>query len=286
MAWWARNKDKKPGTQAARKRSVPQGLFQKCDACGATVESQKVKQALWCCPQCGQHFVLPTDERIKLIVDEGTFVEEDQRIQPEDPLEFRDSKRYGDRLRAAQKQVGTADAFREGSAKILGREVAVGFFVFEFMGGSMGSVVGEKITRLFERAIARRCPAVIFNASGGARMQEGILSLMQMAKTTAALARLKELGLPYISVLLHPTTGGVAASFAMLGDVIVAEPKALIGFAGPRVIEQTIRQKLPEGFQRSEFLLAHGMVDLIVERKDMKERLGQLVELLGSSKAA
>jgi acetyl-CoA carboxylase carboxyl transferase subunit beta len=159
--------------------------------------------------------------------------------------------------------------------------VSVGFFVFEFMGGSMGSVVGEKITRLFERARAERVPAIIFNASGGARMQEGILSLMQMAKTTAALARLKEAGLPYISVLLHPTTGGVAASFAMLGDVIVAEPKALIGFAGPRVIEQTIRQKLPEGFQRSEFLLQHGMVDSIVKRKDMKEMLGRLVSLLG-----
>ncbi len=285
-AWWARNKEKKTATP--RKRSVPSGLFQKCDECGATVESEKVKQALWCCPQdkCGHHFVLPTEERIKLVLDEGSFVEEDLRIQPEDPLQFRDSKKYSDRLRAAQKQVGTADAFREGLGKIHGREVAVGFFVFEFMGGSMGSVVGEKITRLFERALHRRCPAVIFNASGGARMQEGILSLMQMAKTTAALARLKESGVPYISVLLHPTTGGVAASFAMLGDVIVAEPKALIGFAGPRVIEQTIRQKLPEGFQRSEFLLTHGMVDLIVERKHLKARLGQLVELLGSSKAA
>ena len=271
----------KPEVAAKTKRSVPSGLFQKCDECGETVPSGQVKEAMWCCPKCGHHFVMPTEERIKITVDDGSFVEEDRKIQPTDPLEFRDSKRYADRLRGAQKQVGVADAFREGRAMICGRPVSVGFFVFEFMGGSMGSVVGEKITRLFERARAERVPAIIFNASGGARMQEGILSLMQMAKTTAALARLKEAGLPYISVLLHPTTGGVAASFAMLGDVIVAEPKALIGFAGPRVIEQTIRQKLPEGFQRSEFLLQHGMVDSIVKRKDMKEMLGRLVSLLG-----
>jgi acetyl-CoA carboxylase carboxyl transferase subunit beta len=286
MAWWSRTKDKKGAAEAAPKRSVPSGLFQKCDDCGQTIESAKVKAALWCCPLCGFHFVMPTAERIRITVDEGTFAEEDRAIAPEDPLEFRDSKRYADRLRSAQKQVGTPDAFREGLARIDGREVAIGFFVFEFMGGSMGSVVGEKITRLFERALLRRCPAIIFNASGGARMQEGILSLMQMAKTTAALARLKEAGLPYVSVLLHPTTGGVAASFAMLGDVIVAEPKALIGFAGPRVIEQTIRQKLPEGFQRSEFLLEHGMVDLIVERKLLRERLGELVAVLGPRERA
>jgi acetyl-CoA carboxylase carboxyl transferase subunit beta len=281
-AWWSRPKSKmRPEVAAKTKRSVPSGLFQKCDDCGETVPSGQVKEAQWTCPKCGFHFVMPTEERIKITVDEGSFVEEDCKIQPTDPLEFRDSKRYGDRLRGAQKQVGVADAFREGRATIDGRPVSIGFFVFEFMGGSMGSVVGEKITRLFERALDGRMPAIILNASGGARMQEGILSLMQMAKTTAALARLKEAGLPYISVLLHPTTGGVAASFAMLGDVIVAEPKALIGFAGPRVIEQTIRQKLPEGFQRSEFLLQHGMVDSIVKRKDMKEMLGRLVALFG-----
>ena len=282
MAWWSRPKSKmKPEVAAKTKRSVPSGVFQKCDDCGETVPSGQVKENLWTCPKCGFHFVMPTEERIKFTVDEGSFVEEDRKIQPTDPLEFRDSKRYADRLRGAQKQVGVADAFREGRAMIEGKPVSIGFFVFEFMGGSMGSVVGEKITRLFERARAERVPAIIFNASGGARMQEGILSLMQMAKTTAALARLKEAGLPYISVLLHPTTGGVAASFAMLGDVIVAEPKALIGFAGPRVIEQTIRQKLPEGFQRSEFLLQHGMVDSIVKRQDLKEMLGRLVGLLG-----
>ena len=285
MAWWSRPKSKmKPEVAAKTKRSVPSGVFQKCDDCGETVLSGQVKENLWTCPKCGFHFVMPTEERIKITVDEGSFVEEDRKIQPTDPLEFRDSKRYADRLRGAQKQVGVADAFREGRAMIEGKPVSIGFFVFEFMGGSMGSVVGEKITRLFERARAERVPAIIFNASGGARMQEGILSLMQMAKTTAALARLKEAGLPYISVLLHPTTGGVAASFAMLGDVIVAEPKALIGFAGPRVIEQTIRQKLPEGFQRSEFLLDHGMVDLIVERKHLRKRLAELVALLGPQK--
>jgi acetyl-CoA carboxylase carboxyl transferase subunit beta len=286
-AWWSRPKSKmKPEVAAKTKRSVPSGVFQKCDECGETVPSGQVKEAMWCCPKCGHHFVMPTEERIKITVDDGSFVELDRTIQPEDPLQFRDSKRYSDRLRSAQKQVGTADAFREGRATIGGLPVSIGFFVFEFMGGSMGSVVGEKITRLFERALAERVPAIILNASGGARMQEGILSLMQMAKTTAALARLKEAGLPYISVLLHPTTGGVAASFAMLGDVIIAEPKALIGFAGPRVIEQTIRQKLPAGFQRSEFLLQHGMVDSIVKRQDMREMLGRLVGLLGPQQRA
>jgi acetyl-CoA carboxylase carboxyl transferase subunit beta len=280
-AWWSRQKNKKKPDEAVKlKRSVPSGLFQKCEGCGATLETERVKQALWCCPQCGYHFVLPTEDRVRLIVDEGSFVEHDTTIQPEDPLAFHDSKRYADRLRAAQKQVGMADAFKAGLATIDGKRVSIGFFVFEFMGGSMGSVVGEKITRLFERARAQHIPAIIFNASGGARMQEGILSLMQMGKTTAALARLKEAGLPYISVLLHPTTGGVAASFAMLGDVILAEPKALIGFAGPRVIEQTIRQKLPEGFQRSEFLLEHGMVDAIVKRSELKETLARLCGLL------
>jgi acetyl-CoA carboxylase carboxyl transferase subunit beta len=277
MAWWSREKDKKG---AAQKRSVPSGLFQKCDGCGATVESKKIHDAGWLCPECSHHFALPTDERIRLTVDEGSWHEEDLDMQPQDPLGFTDSKHYVDRVHAAQQQVGAPDAFRGGTARVLGREVAIGFFVFEFMGGSMGSVVGEKIARLFERALERRTAAVIFSASGGARMQEGILSLMQMAKTTAALARLKEAGLPYLSVLLNPTTGGVAASFAMLGDIILAEPKALIGFAGPRVIEQTIRQKLPEGFQRSEFLLSHGMVDMIVPRPALRARLGQLIELL------
>jgi acetyl-CoA carboxylase carboxyl transferase subunit beta len=217
---------------------------------------------------------MPTNDRMALVLDEGSFGEDDMGLESADPLGFRvDGTKYPERVRAAIRKTGTNEAYRSGPATIGGHDVEVGFFVFEFMGGSMGSVVGEKITRQFERALARRVPAIIFCASGGARMQEGVLSLMQMAKTSAARARLSAAGVPYISVLLHPTTGGVAASIAMLGDIIITEPNALIGFAGPRVIEQTIRQKLPEGFQRAEFLLEHGMVDMIVERRDMRPGL-------------
>jgi len=281
MAWWNRNKTKKePGEALAEKRSVPSGLWQKCDDCGAILETSKVAESLYLCSNCGFHFVMPTEARIRLVCDEGSFAPRDEDLAPRDALGFRDSKRYADRLTAAAKNVGALDAYQYGTGRVDGIECSLGFFVFEFMGGSMGSVVGEKIARQFELALSRRIPAIIFSASGGARMQEGILSLMQMAKTTAALARLREAGIPYISVLLHPTTGGVAASFAMLGDLIVAEPKALIGFAGPRVIEQTIRQKLPEGFQRSEFLLQHGMVDRIIDRRQLKAELAQLLRLL------
>jgi acetyl-CoA carboxylase carboxyl transferase subunit beta len=278
MAWWSREKEKKPGAEAlSEKRSVPRGLFKKCDACGVTVETERVVDALYCCPRCDHPFTMPTEARIRMLADEGSWREQDAGVRPVDRLGFKDQKRYVDRIAAAQRSTGATDAFRAGSATIGGHAVELGVFAFEFLGGSMGSVVGEKIARLFERAEANRCAAIVCSASGGARMQEGILSLMQMAKTTAALARLKEAGLPYFSVLLHPTTGGVAASFAMLGDVILAEPDALIGFAGPRVIEQTIRQRLPEGFQRSEFLLEHGMVDVIVQRKELKARLATLV---------
>ncbi len=277
MAWWSRQKEKKPAREAlSEKRSVPQGLFRKCDACGATLETERVVEALYCCPRCDHHFVMPTEARLRLLADEGSWQEADADVRPVDRLGFVDQKRYVDRLAAAQRSSGAVDAFRSGSATLEGQPVELGVFAFEFLAGSMGSVVGEKIARLFERATARRRPAIVCSASGGARMQEGILSLMQMAKTTAALARLKEAGLPYFSVLLHPTTGGVAASFAMLGDVILAEPDALIGFAGPRVIEQTIRQRLPEGFQRSEFLLEHGMIDVIVPRKELRARLATL----------
>ena len=278
MAWWSRQKDKKPAAEAlSEKRSVPSGLFQKCDDCGATLETERVRDALYCCPHCDHHFTMPTAARIAALVDEGSWVEHDADVGPVDRLGFVDGKRYADRIVTAQRNTGTLDAFRSGLATFDGQKVALGVFAFEFMGGSMGSVVGEKVARLFERAVKERCAAIVCSASGGARMQEGILSLMQMAKTTAALARLKNAGLPYFSVLLHPTTGGVAASFAMLGDVIVAEPHALIGFAGPRVIEQTIRQRLPEGFQRSEFLLDHGMVDVIVPRKQLRQKLSTLV---------
>ncbi len=277
MAWWSRQKAKKPAAEAPAKRSVPQGLFQKCDDCGATLETERVRDSLYCCPRCDHHFAMPTEARIAALVDEGSWSERDADVKPVDRLGFVDGKKYADRIVSAQRNTGSPDAFRSGAATLDGQKVMLGVFAFEFMGGSMGSVVGEKIARLFERAEEERCAAIVCSASGGARMQEGILSLMQMAKTTAALARLKEAGLPYFSVLLHPTTGGVAASFAMLGDVIIAEPQALIGFAGPRVIEQTIRQQLPEGFQRSEFLLDHGMVDIIVPRKQLRAKLSTLV---------
>ena len=259
---------------------MPEGLFVKCDECSAPIEAEKARAALYTCPSCGFHFGMPTPARIEAMVDADSFVEWDSELLPQDPLRFVDTQRYHERLVTAQSETGERDAFRAGSATLDGCRVAVGFFSFEFLGGSMGSVVGEKVTRLFERALSEGCPALIFCASGGARMQEGILSLFQMAKTTSALSRLKAAGLPYVAVLLHPTTGGVAASFAMLGDVIVAEPKALIGFAGPRVIEQTIKQKLPPGFQRAEFLQAHGMIDMVVPRAELRARLSQLIGLL------
>jgi acetyl-CoA carboxylase carboxyl transferase subunit beta len=277
-AWWSRPKSKMKADVAAKtKRSVPSGVFQKCDDCGETVPSGQVKENMWTCPKCGFHFVMPTEERIKITVDEGSFAEEDRTIQPEDPLEFRDSKRYADRLRTAQKQVGVADAFREGLATIGGLPVSVGFFVFEFMGGSMGSVVGEKLARLARRSADKRIPMVVVCTSGGARMQEGALSLMQMAKTSAAISLMKQAAVPYISILTDPTTGGVSASFAMQGDVILAEPGAVIGFAGQRVIKQTIGQDLPEGFQTAEFLLEKGQVDDVVPRASLRETTSRLL---------
>jgi acetyl-CoA carboxylase carboxyl transferase subunit beta len=232
------------------------------------------------CASCGQHEALPIRRRFELVLDPGSFHELDGELTPQDPLGFVDSKRYRDRLRATYKTTGLRDAFVSGVGAIGKVPVSVGCFAFEFMGGSMGSVVGEKVARVFDRAYERRVPAVVFSSSGGARMQEGIFSLMQMAKTSAAIHRFRQIRKPYVSVMLHPTTGGVAASFAWLGDVILAEPRALVGFAGPRVIEQTIREKLPEGFQRSEFLLEKGMIDAIVHRHELRERLVQLLSLL------
>jgi len=257
-----------------------QGLWAKCEECDEIIYRQEIEKNLNVCPACGHHMAWPARSRLKELLDPGSFEEMDQALEPQDPLGFSDSKRYKDRLRSTRKSLGETDAFVSGLGRIEGKQVSVGCFVFEFMGGSMGSVVGEKVTRVFERAHELKCPALVFSASGGARMQEGIFSLMQMAKTSAAIARFREIRRPYISVMLHPTTGGVAASFAWLGDVIIAEPKALIGFAGPRVIEQTIRQKLPEGFQRSEFLLEHGMIDSIVHRKELRQKLGQLLGLM------
>ncbi|MCX5748537.1 MAG: acetyl-CoA carboxylase, carboxyltransferase subunit beta [Proteobacteria bacterium] len=272
MAWWSRTQ----GLAAEPKKSVPKGVWTKCERCNVTLYEVDLDNNHRVCTGCGHHFRLPTEMRIALMTDEGSWQEHDRELESADPLGFRvDGKKYVDQLKSAVRKVGSGDAYRAGTAKIGGVDVEAGFFVFEFMGGSMGSVVGEKIARQFERAVTFRRPAIMFCASGGARMQEGVLSLMQMAKTSAARSRLRETRTPYIAVLLHPTTGGVAASVAMLGDIIIAEPDALIGFAGPRVIEQTIRQQLPPGFQRSEFLLEHGMVDLVVPRKDLKATISR-----------
>ena len=257
-----------------------EGLWVKCAECDAICLREEFERNYNVCSSCGLHMPWPARIRLATIFDANTFEEKDAHLGPVDSIDFSDTKKYKDRIKSTQKSLQVKDAFISGLCAIGGRTVSVGCFVFEFMGGSMGAVVGEKVTRVFERALEFKIPAIIFSTSGGARMQEGIFSLMQMAKTCAAVQRFREIRQPYISVLLHPTTGGVAASFSWLGDVLLAEPKALIGFAGPRVIEQTIRQKLPEGFQRSEFLFEHGMVDAIVCRKDLRGKLSQLLTLL------
>ena len=279
MAWFHKVPIRK--VPAQDKHARMEGLWVKCDGCGEIVFKQDIEKNLETCPKCEHHYPLQVRRRLELVLDPGSFVEKDLGLETTDPLQFSDSKKYKDRVRSAARTSGESEAFISGLGRIAGREVSVGAFHFGFMGGSMGAVVGEKVTRVFERATERKIPAVVFSASGGARMQEAIFSLMQMAKSCAALARFRRVRKPFISVLLDPTTGGVAASFAFLGDIILAEPKALIGFAGPRVIEQALRQKLPEGFQRSEFLLQHGMIDLIVPRKEMRDRLAQLLGLLG-----
>ena len=279
MAWYHRVPA--PKLPPEQRKSRMEGLWIKCDGCGEIIYKADVEKNLEVCPKCDEHFPLPVRKRLDLVLDPGTFDECDIGLESTDPLQWTDSKRYRDRIKASARTATESEAFVSGLGRLAGREVSIGAFHFGFMGGSMGSVVGEKVTRIFERATERKIPSIIFSASGGARMQEAIFSLMQMAKSSAALARYRAVRQPYISVLLDPTTGGVAASFAFLGDVILAEPKALIGFAGPRVIEQTMRQKLPEGFQRSEFLLKHGMIDAIVPRKEMRDRLAQLLGLLG-----
>jgi acetyl-CoA carboxylase carboxyl transferase subunit beta len=280
--------EKKPAeSDAAEKKTLGKGVFRKCDGCGETMLADAFAANFEVCPQCSAHHKLSATGWRELMLDDGHLEEWDAHLEPSDPLEFVDGRTYPERVASAQKSSRAREAIEVGRASMDGRPIAWGAFLFAFMGGSMGSVVGEKITRLFERATSERLPVVLMQASGGARMQEGILSLMQMAKTVAALERLKDARLPFISVLLHPTTGGVAASFALLGDVNLAEPGALIGFAGPRVIEQTIRQKLPEGFQRSEFLLAHGMVDDIVSRLAMKGTISTILgHLMGAASQA
>jgi acetyl-CoA carboxylase carboxyl transferase subunit beta len=268
-------------TDSAEKRSVGRGLFKKCAGCGHVLSAPEFAARFHVCPACGHHHRMSVKEWKTLLLDDGAFEPWDEHIVPADPLLFVDDKPYPERVERAQKQTGVSEAIQVGRGKLEGLAVAMGFFDFSFMGGSMGSVVGERVTRMFERAADTGLPVILLHASGGARMQEGILSLMQMAKTVAALARFRERRKPYISVLLDPTTGGVAASTAFLGDINLVEPNSLVGFAGPRVIEATIRATLPEGFQSSEFLLSHGMVDAIVQRTDMKKKLGSLLLHLG-----
>ena len=264
----------------SEKKSVGRGVFQKCSGCGAVLTAEDLQRNFFVCSECGYHHAMGSAEWRELLLDDAHLELWDSHISPADPLQFFDGKSYQERIRIAQEKTSGNEGIEVGRATLDGRPVAYGLFIFKFMGGSMGSVVGERITRLFERAQEQKLPVLLLHASGGARMQEGILSLMQMAKTVSALRRFRTSKQPFISICLHPTTGGVAASTAFLGDINMVEPNALIGFAGPRVIEGTIRQKLPEGFQRSEFLLEHGMIDTIVARGEMKQRLSTILRLL------
>lgn len=280
MAWFKISKAPKLKVEK-KKVQMPAGLWTKCNGCGEIIYKKEVEKNLDICPKCNYHFRISAKKRISIIIDEGSFQHLATGLEPVDALRFKDSKKYTDRLKDAQKKTSRKDAVDLVEGTIGGVPAVAAFFEFDFMGGSMGSVVGEVVTRALERGLEKRTAVVIFSSSGGARMQEGIFSLMQMAKTSSVIARLKEEGIPYISVLTDPTYGGVTASFAMLGDIIMAEPKSMIGFAGPRVIEQTIRQPLPEGFQRAEYLLEHGMIDLIVDRKEMKDTLSRILKMLG-----
>jgi len=275
MAWFKRKEPK-----IDKKVKIPEGLWVKCENCKEIIYRKELENNLKVCPKCKYHFRISARERISLITDSGSFTELDPDLKSPDPLEFKDTVDYKERLLENEKKSGIKEAAIYGDAKINGKDVVIAVLDFSFMGGSMGTVVGEKITRAAERAIEQRVPLIIVSSSGGARMQEGMFSLMQMAKTSQAIGRLKEEGLLYISVLSDPTFGGVTASFAMLGDIIIAEPRSLIGFAGPRVIQETIKQQLPEGFQRAEFLLEHGMVDLVIERKELKNTISKLIDIL------
>lgn len=274
MAWF--RKDKKP-LKSDDRRDVPSDVFDKCAGCGEILYGEKLAQNLQVCPTCGHHFRVSAERYVEILLDEGSFNEIDREIASADPLGFQDLKAYSDRLEVAVAKVGRNEAVLSGTGTLDGMEVALAVMDFRFVGGSMGSVVGEKIARAGRVALDRKLPLIVVSASGGARMQEGVYSLFQMAKTSSILARMHEAGLPYIAVLTDPTTGGVTASHAMLGDVNLAEPGALIGFAGPRVIEETIRQELPDGFQRSEFLLEHGMVDRVVDRRRLKGEIATLL---------
>jgi len=280
MSWFQKLMPARIRTEGGSKRNVPEGLWTKCDACAAVLYRPELERNLAVCPKCNNHMPIKARTRLELFLDPGENREIAGRLEPTDPLRFRDSKKYRDRITAAQKATGEKDALIALAGKLTGMDLVACAFEFSYMGGSMGSVVGEKFARAGQECLRLRAPLVCFSATGGARMQEGLLSLMQMAKTSAVLGRLAEEGIPYISVLTHPTTGGVSASLGMLGDVNIAEPGALIGFAGPRVIEQTVREKLPEGFQRSEFLLEKGAIDMIVDRRQLREEISALLRLL------
>lgn len=280
MSWLSKLMPARIRTQGGNKRNVPEGLWIKCDICAAVLYQPELERTLKVCPKCGHHMSIGARERLAGFFDDGCeTIEIGSNLEPVDALKFKDSKKYRDRITAAQRDTGEKDALIAQRGMLKGRPLVVCAFEFSFMGGSMGSVVGERFTLAAEHSQQARIPLVCFSATGGARMQEGLLSLMQMAKTAAAIARLRDAGVPYISVLTHPTTGGVSASLGMLGDVNIGEPGALIGFAGPRVIEQTVRETLPEGFQRSEFLLEHGAIDLIVDRRAQRERIAALLAM-------
>ncbi len=278
MAWFIRSK--KSISDATHKKDTPQGLWTKCDGCGEIIHRKQLEQNLFTCAKCNYHFRVGSKEYLAILLDEGSFKEMDKKVRSTDHLSFVDTKPYRERLKEVMKKTGLNDAVRTGSGKINGMEVVIGCMDFSFIGGSMGSVVGEKVARAIERARKDKTPLVIVSSSGGARMMEAALSLMQLAKTCAKLAQLADAGIPYISVITDPTTGGVTASYGILGDVNIAEPGALIGFAGPRVIKQTIGKDLPPGFQRAEFQLEHGFVDMVVHRKEMKETITKLLKLM------
>lgn len=279
MSWFEKLMPSRISTEK-RTRSVPQGVWIKCEKCDAQLYRTELERNLYVCPKCDHHMRIGARQRIEYFLDPGGQQEIAGNLEPEDPLRFRDSKKYRERIAQAQKKTGEKDALVAVSGKLIDCPIVVCAFEFGFMGGSMASVVGERFVRAAKQCIEKGTPLISFTASGGARMQEGLFSLMQMAKTSAVLALMSENKIPYISVMTDPTTGGVSASLAMLGDINIAEPKALIGFAGPRVIEQTVREKLPEGFQRSEFLLDHGAVDMIVDRREMRTQVGDLLAKL------
>ncbi len=282
MSWLSKLMPSRIRTESenSTKRGVPEGLWSKCDSCAAVLYRPEMERNQEVCPKCGHHHYIGARQRLWQWLDADSATEIAAELEPVDALRFKDQKKYKDRIVAAQKQTGEKDALIAVRGKLKGMAVAACAFEFRYMGGSMGSVVGEKFALAAEAALQDKMPLVCFSATGGARMQEGLFSLMQMAKTSAALARMRSAGLPYVSVLTHPTTGGVSASLGMLGDVNVAEPQALIGFAGPRVIEQTVRETLPQGFQRSEFLLAHGAIDMIIDRREMRDKLASVLAML------